>query len=320
MTFERCHGSKGDKPRFPLCTRSLHHHHRLDPEATILSNVTYIKTITILCKFCGSENVVKYGKKHGVQYYLCRDCHHTFAGNDAIPGMRYSSEQIAAALSMFYDGLSLNAIRRQLQSIYAVYPSDSTVYEWIVRFTRKAVSEARDEMAEVGNVWIADETVLKIDNANVWFWDIIDDETRFLLASHISFARTTQDAEKLMTRALKAAGKAPKVIITDKLRAYLDGIELVFGRDTRHIQSEGFKVEPNTNLIERFHGTLKARTKVMRGMQNRETARLIMDGWLVHYNFFRPHEALGNKTPGEMARVAFPYKTWKDVVMGDHPK
>jgi transposase-like protein len=146
--------------------------------------------------------------------------------------MRYSSEQIAAALSMFYDGLSLNAIRRQLQSIYAVYPSDSTVYEWIVRFTRKAVSEARDEMAEVGNVWIADETVLKIDNANVWFWDIIDDETRFLLASHISFARTTQDAEKLMTRALKAAGKAPKVIITDKLRAYLDGIELVFGRDT----------------------------------------------------------------------------------------
>jgi transposase InsO family protein len=79
-------------------------------------------------------------------------------------------------------------------------------------------------------------------------------------------------------------------------------------------------VEPNTNLIERFHGTLKARTKVMRGMQNRETARLIMDGWLVHYNFFRPHEALGNKTPGEMAKVGFPYKTWKDVVIGDYPK
>jgi transposase-like protein len=318
MAYEICKGSKEPKkPTIKFCTYGLTHP---PPEAAIEGNVTYTETITILCKFCGSENVVKYGKKRGVQYYLCRDCNHTFAGNDAIPGMRYSSEQIAAALSMFYDGLSLNAIRRQLQSIYAVYPSNSTVYEWIVRFTRKAVSEARDEMAEVGNVWIADETVLKIDNANVWFWDIIDDDTRFLLASHISFSRTTQDAEKLMLRALKAAGKAPKVIITDKLRAYLDGIELVFGRDTKHIQSEGFKVEPNTNLIERFHGTLKARTKVMRGMQNRETARLIMDGWLVHYNFFRPHEALGNKTPGEMAKVDFPYKTWKDVVMGDHPK
>jgi putative transposase len=273
-----------------------------------------METVLITCKYCGSENVVKYGKRGDTQYYWCKDCNHTFAWNNALPGMRYPSEQIAAAISLFYDGLSFDAIRRQLDSLYQIYPSDSTVYEWIVRFTKFAVKEAKLSDIQVGDIWIADETVLKIDTGDVWFWDIIDDETRFLLASHMSMSRTTKDAEMLMSKALEATSKAPKVIITDKLRAYLDGIELVFGADTKHVLSEGFTIEPNTNLIERFHGTLKARTKVMRGMQNRETARLIMDGWLVHYNFFRPHEALGNKTPAKVAKAIFPYSNWKDIV------
>jgi putative transposase len=273
------------------------------------------ETVLITCKYCGSDNVVKYGKRGATQYYWCKDCNHTFAWNNALPGMRYPSEQIAAAISLFYDGLSFDAIRRQLDSLYQIYPSDSTVYEWVVRFTKFAVKEAKFCDIQVGELWLADETVLKIDTGDVWFWDIIDDETRFLLASHMSTSRTTKDAEILMSKAFEATNKAPRVIITDKLRAYLDGIELVFGTDTKHVLSHGFKIEPNTNLIERFHGTLKARTKIMRGMQNRETARLIMDGWLVHYNFFRPHEALGNKTPSEVAKAKFPYSNWKDVVL-----
>ena len=52
----------------------------------------------------------------------------------------------------------------------------------------------------------------------------------------------------------------------------------MYGADVCHIQSRGFTKSLNTNLIERFHGTLKARTKVMRGMGNRETAQLVMDG------------------------------------------
>jgi putative transposase len=285
-----------------------------------LCQVSYTTTCVVTCKYCGSKNVVKYGKKGSVQYYHCNDCGRKFAGNDAIPGMRFPSEQIAAAISLFYDGLSIDAIRRQLQSQYNVYPSDSTVYEWIVRFTKVATKEAKITDIKVGDVWIADETFLKLDEGkDIWFWDIIDDKTRFLLASYMSLARTTLSAKILMDKAAERADKAPRIVITDKLAAYFDGIELAFGAYTKHIPSQGFSVEPNTNLIERFHGTLKARTKVMRGMKNKETARLIMDGWLVHYNFFRPHESLGNKTPGEIAKATFKYKSWKDVVIGSNP-
>ena len=71
---------------------------------------------------------------------------------------------------------------------------------------------------------------------------------------------------------------------------------------------------PGTQLIERFHGTLKARTKVMRGLKTRQSAKLITDGWLIHYNFFRPHEGIGGKAPAEKAGVKLPFRNWLDVV------
>lgn len=277
-------------------------------------------SVTITCKYCGSNNVVKYGKKDGYQYYLCRDCKHTFAWNNALPGMRFPPNQIATALDQFYEGLSLDAIRRVLDGLYKVYPSDSTVYEWVVRYSKVAVEQAKLSNIKVGDVWIADETVLKMDEGrDVWFWDILDDKTRFLLASYMSVTRATKDAEELMLRALATAEHPPKIIVTDKLAAYLDGIERVFGADTQHRQGGPFDIQHNTNLIERFHGTLKARTKVMRGMHNKETAKLIMGGWLVFYNFFRPHESLNNKTPGEVAKATFPFKNWQDVIMSTSP-
>jgi hypothetical protein len=116
-----------------------------------------------------------------------------------------------------------------------------------------------------------------------------------------------------MKQAYERTGKTPRVIYTDKLRAYLEGIEKVFGADTRHTQGGPFDVENNTNLIERFHGTLKERTKVMRGLHTIESARRFLDGWLVHYNFFRPHTSLRDMTPAQVAGIKFPFRNWKDV-------
>lgn len=286
-----------------------------------MEQVSYMTTCTVVCKFCGSKNVVKNGvRAGGVQYYKCRDCKRAFAGNNALEGMKYPPEQVATAISLFYDGLSIDTIRRQVDSLYHAYPSDSTVYEWILRFTKVAVGKAKYSNIKVGSIWIADETVLKLDqDVNAWFWDIIDSKTRFLLASHMSLKRTTKDAQALMEKALERAGRSPRVIYTDKLAVYLDGIELTFGADTAHRQGGPFNIEKNTNLIERFHGTLKARTKVMRGMHNPRTAMLIMDGWLINYNFFRPHESLKDRTPAQVAQADYPFKSWKGVVMANVP-
>jgi hypothetical protein len=116
-----------------------------------------------------------------------------------------------------------------------------------------------------------------------------------------------------MEKASKTAGKIPKVVITDKLHAYLDGIELAFGANTEHRQSKPFSIKDSTNVIERFHGTLKARTKVMRGLKSIDTAIQFTDGWLVHYNYLRPHETLHDKTPAQKAGVVYPFRDWADI-------
>ena len=146
------------------------------------------------------------------------------------------------------------------------------------------------------------------------FWDIIDADTRFLLASNVTSTRNAQDAKILMDKAAKRAGKLPRVVVTYKLKSYIEGIESAYGADTEHRQGEPFKVENNTNLIERFHGTLKDRTKVMRALKNRDTLQKFTDGWLVHYNYFRPHMSLNDRTPAQAAGINFPFRNWKDVV------
>ncbi len=274
----------------------------------------------ILCKYCDSKAVVKFGKYKDVQYYWCKDCKHKFSNPEAIPKMQYSTSKVSDALNMYYEGMSLREIRRNFIQQHNDYLSDRTVLNWVNRFSKLAIIEADKYKPDVGSIWVADETMIELDGKNIWLWDIIDTKTRFLIATHMSSTRTTKDAQQLMKQAYDRAGKIPRVIYTDKLRAYLDGIELTFGADTQHRQGSPFDVEHKANYIERFHGTIKSRTKVMRGLHTMESARLFLDGWLVHYNFFRPHMSLNDRTPASVAGIKFPYRNWKDVTEQPYEK
>ena len=290
------------------------------------------------CKYCQSESVIRWGQHNGIQRYFCKSCKRKFVSTDTIPMMQTPTRVIADCLNMYYEGMSENDIRRNLIQQDSNYVSTGSVYNWVGRFTDLAVKEADKYHPKVGDVWIADETYVRVDKRSrgdskvenpyieskkaKWliFWDIIDAKTRFLLASHITTTRGTQDAKALMGKAAHRAGKIPRVVYTDKLAAYLDGIELTFGRDTLHRQGGPFDVRNNTNLIERFHGTLKERTKVMRALKNRSTLQQFTDGWLVHYNYFRPHMSLHDRTPAQVAGIDFPFRNWKDVCQQPYEK
>jgi len=141
-----------------------------------------------------------------------------------------------------------------------------------VRYTKAAIKDAKYTNIKVGGVWIADETVLKLDK-DVHVCSGTSSTTIPLPARlRLSLTRTTKDAQALMQGAFNRAGKVPRIIYTDKLAAYLDGIELTFGADTQHRQGSPFDIGSNNNLIERFHSTLKSRTEIMRGMQKTTTA------------------------------------------------
>jgi transposase-like protein len=228
--------------------------------------------------------------------------------------MKTPIRHIGSALSCYFGGMPLDAVQRHLQQQYKVYYSEMGIYNWIKRFAKKAVDKIKDFKPIVGDTWIADETVLKVGGRKVWFFDVIDEKTRYLLASRLATSRTIKEAALVMHEAKKRAGKSPKRIITDKLAAYIDGIEYVFGGDTKHIQSKPFTDLNSTNVIERFQGTLKDRTKIIRGFKNLKTAELLTDAWLVHYNFFKEHESLGNIPPAQRMGLITPFKNWAEVV------
>jgi len=67
-------------------------------------------------------------------------------------------------------------------------------------------------------------------------------------------------------------------------------------------------------MVERLHGTIKQRNKVMRGLDDVETAQTMMDGLRIYYNFLRPHLALEGRTPAEKAKVSTELQTWQSLI------
>ena len=266
-----------------------------------------------VCPECEADDIIKYGKRNGVQVYKCKPCDKKFTANGALPGRRVPPEQVGQAISMFFDGMSYRDIQRNMQQQFGFTPSTATVYEWVVQYTTLGQKLMGDFKAQTGDTWVADETVLKVDGGKLWLWNVVDVDSRYLLATHISKTRTIKDAVTLFRKAKRSASTAPKEVITDKLRAYEDGIERVFGAATKHIQSEGIRAELNNNLSERMQGTIKERTKVMRGLEFKRTAETFIDGFTLYYNHLRPHSALGGKTPARAADIPFVFRDWVEV-------
>ena len=89
---------------------------------------------------------------------------------------------------------------------------------------------------------------------------------------------------------------------------------VAFGGNTEHIKTRPFAEGDNPQLIERWHETLKERTKVMKGPKTIDSANHFMTGFLVDYSYFRPHESLDGKTPAQEAGIKFPYSNWAEII------
>jgi transposase-like protein len=229
--------------------------------------------------------------------------------------MRTPFDQVASAIGMYYEGRSLNDIPRIMYQQRGSVVTSASVYKWVKRFSKIAVGEADKTKVNVGDTWLADEKAVKIGGKSYWLIDIIDADTRFLLATKLSHGRSIDDIKHVMEAARDKAGMVPKQVLTDGWKGYLDGIELAYGADVKHVRTIPFDNEiDSTRLAEYWHETLKDRSKLMCRLKNRDHAQLILDGWLVHYNYFRLQEALNGKTPAEVAKANFKYHSWLDLV------
>lgn len=116
----------------------------------------------------------------------------------------------------------------------------------------------------------------------------------------------TNDTRQVLQEARGKAKRLPAMLVGNSPKAYERAYRKEINKGA-FPQPENLKVFPieegmQNMPIERWHGTLKKRTKVMRGMHNSKTAQDVADGFVLYYNFIRNHSSLA-VTPAQKANL-----------------
>jgi hypothetical protein len=134
---------------------------------------------------------------------------------------------------------------------------------------------------------------------------MMDDQTRFWIAMQVSDSKYTQDVQPMFKEAKELAGKKPDMLISDGARnfheAYLKEYWSKVAPRTSHVQHIHLAGDMNNNKMERMNGEIRDREKVIRGLKKQDT--VVLKGYQLYHNYFRPHAGLNGRTPAEAANI-----------------
>jgi transposase-like protein len=273
-------------------------------------NKITIQPLTISnCLFCNSNNIRRFGIRKNrsgeIQRFICRNCNKTFSTNLGFAKMRHKPQIITEALQLFFSGESLRSIQKYLR-LQGVNVGHKAIYMWILKYTRIMQNYLNKITPQVGDTWRADEVFVKIRGEMKYVFSLMDDETRFWIAQEVANTKETHDASGLFAKGKEVTATKPKVLITDGMQAYHDAYmkELwVKDRQTRpiHIQHIHLKGDMNNNKMERLNGEFRDREKIVRGIKTKDS--VLIHGYQMYHNYFRPHMGLEGKTPAEACGV-----------------
>ncbi|NSZ19941.1 IS6 family transposase [Agrobacterium vitis] len=171
---------------------------------------------------------------------------------------RFSAEVIAHAVWLYFRfPLSLRMVE-DLLAARGIIVSHQSVRLWAEKFGRHFANDIRKRSAgRLGDKWHFDEVVITIGGRKHWLWRAVDQDG-FVLNVLVQSRRNAKAAKRLMRKLLKGQGRAPRVMITDKLRSYgaakrevMPGIE--------HRSHKGLN-----NQAENSHQPVRRREKIMK--------------------------------------------------------
>lgn len=272
-----------------------------------------------ICPRCFSTDIVRTGfriVKDGIkrQRYACRKCSRRFIlGENGFSKVSSDPKIITEALNLVFSGMSYRATSRHLKLTYGRYWSQTTVLHWLRKYVSIMQSYVNTLKPELGDVWHVDEIMLNVKGTEKmgkgyydWCWNVLDGQTRFVLASEISKRREIADARRVFAKGNENAnGSKPSYVVTDCLFSYKKAFIKEFNdRAIMHVRtkslSEGFENRP----VERYHNEMRESLKARRGLGNDKSAQTFVNGMRINHNFVRPHSGLPNKiTPAEAAGI-----------------
>ena len=133
-------------------------------------------------------------------------------------GYRFPPEIISDAVWLYFRfPLSLRMVEEMLAA-RGIVVSHETVRQWALKFGQTFANEIRQRLPRVGDKWHLDEVVIKIAGKTHWLWRAVDQHG--VVLDVVQSRRDAKAAKRLLRKLLKRQGRAPRVMITDKLASY----------------------------------------------------------------------------------------------------
>jgi putative transposase len=93
------------------------------------------------------------------------------------------------------------------------------VRQWALKFGQTFANAICRRLPRVGDKWHLDEVVIKIAGRAHWLWRAVDQHD-IVLDVLVQSRHDAKAAKRLLRKLLKRQGRAPRVMITDKLASY----------------------------------------------------------------------------------------------------
>ena len=278
------------------------------------------------CPHCESSNIRKFGTRKTTmglkQRWICKDCNKRFV-NEPVNHIKGNLDAVTIAMDLYMRGVSYRGIREHLKQFLGLKVNHGTIMRWVNDYMAKINSHVANFKPQVSDLWNADEQFIKVKGKEAYVWNVLDNETRFLLASNQSPTRSTIDARETFRQAKEVAGKKAGTIVTDGSFSYEEAVRKEFAtyknRNPHYRYVSLRERDSNNNVIERFHGSFRQRDKVMRGFKGNQ--KQYAENFKTFYNFIREHQALQGLTPARRAGIQ-QKGNWKELLTTamQHPK
>ena len=170
------------------------------------------------------------------------------------------------------------------------------IYPYLLR--GRAVTQA-DE------VWCADVTYIPMARGFAYLVAIMDWKTRAVLSWKLSNTLDGTFCVEALCEALEATGRAPEIFNTDQ------GCQFTSRARIATVQGSGARVSMDGKgrwmdnvFIERLWRAVKHEGVYLWAHKNVRELEIALGKWFSDYNHWKPHQALGYKTPWEMLQTA----------------
>src|SRR5919107_1897874 len=227
------------------------------------------------------------------------------AAKSPYAGHRFPAEVIGHAVWLYFRfPLSLRMVEEMLAA-RGIVVSHETVRQWALKFGQEFANRIRRRLPCAGDKWHLDEVAIKIAGVQHWLWRAVD-QNGMVLDALVQSRRDKPAAKRLLRKLLKRQCRAPRVLVTDKLRVYEAAKKhLLHGLD--HRRHKGLN-----NRAENSHQPTRRRERQMKRFKSPRRAQRFLSAHDQINNLFHLRR---DHVPAEQYRAARAraFETWAAV-------